>query len=65
MIIWNDSFSSSRIGPINDVRDGSDGPLKSKDEIEFLASELGLIKEHKKMLEQHDLFGEASSLHTI
>jgi hypothetical protein len=41
------------------------GPLKSKDVIEFLAFELGLVKEHKKMLEQHDLFERASSLHTI
>jgi hypothetical protein len=33
--------------------------------VEFLASEVGLIKEHKKMLEQHDLFEWASSLDTI
>jgi hypothetical protein len=38
--------------------------LKPKDVPEFLASEAGLIKECKKMLE-HDLFEGASSLDTI
>lgn len=38
------------------MRDGCGGPLKPKDVIECLASEVGLIKYHKKMLEQHDLY---------
>jgi hypothetical protein len=39
--------------------------LKPKDVTKFLASEASLIKKHKKMLEQHDLFEGASSLDTI
>jgi hypothetical protein len=38
------------------MHDGCGGPLKPKDEAECLASEVGLIKYHKKMLEQHDLY---------
>lgn len=49
----------------NDTHDGCGGPFKPKDVAEFLASQAGLIKEHKKMLEQHDLFEWASSLDTI
>jgi hypothetical protein len=49
----------------NDKHDGSGGPLKQIDVAEFLASEVGFIKEHKKMLEQHDLFEGASSLNII
>jgi hypothetical protein len=49
----------------NNEHDGCGGPLKQEDVAEFLASEAGLIKEHKKMLEQHDLFEGASSLNII
>jgi hypothetical protein len=52
----------------NDEHDGCGGPLKQIHVAEFLASEekiRRLIKAHKKMLEQHDLFEGASSLNII